>query len=104
MFPPISSITQQQQQQPAASLSGSLTSSPQAANQKSPTKKYLVAFFSKSFISRGKQGGGATFLGEGRYIVTRETCFPSSVNINNLGKAAVLHFASRSWQTQPVDH
>jgi hypothetical protein len=50
------------------------------------------------------------FLGEGHDIVTRETCIPTSLNVNNLGKAAVLHFASHSllWlgphQTQPVDH
>jgi hypothetical protein len=32
------------------------------------------------------------FLGEGHDIVTRETCIPTSLNVNNLGKAAVLHF------------
>jgi hypothetical protein len=49
---------------------------------------------SESFISSGKQGGGATVLPEGRDIVTRETyIIPTSLNINNLGKAAVLHFA-----------
>jgi hypothetical protein len=31
------------------------------------------------------------FLGEGCDTVTRETCVPASLNINNLGKAAVLH-------------
>jgi hypothetical protein len=39
-----------------------------------------------------KQGGGATVLGGGD-IVTRETYDPTSLNINNLGKAAVLHVA-----------
>jgi hypothetical protein len=48
-----------------------------------------VYYFSESFISNGKQGGGATFLGEGCDIVTRGTCVPT---VNNLGKAAVLHF------------
>jgi hypothetical protein len=32
-------------------------------------------------------------IGEGHDTVTRETCLPTSLNINNLGKAAVLHFA-----------
>jgi hypothetical protein len=35
-------------------------------------------------------------LEEGRDTVTRETCIPTSQNINNLGKAAVLHSASLS--------
>jgi hypothetical protein len=52
-----------------------------------------MSSFSESCISSGKQGGGATVLGEGRDIVTRETCIPTSLNVNNLGKAAVLHFA-----------
>jgi hypothetical protein len=33
---------------------------------------------------------------EGRDIVTGEISVPTSLNINNLRKAAVLHFASRS--------
>jgi hypothetical protein len=41
--------------------------------------------------SLGKQGGGATVLREGPDIVTRETCIPTSLNINNLGKAAMLY-------------
>jgi hypothetical protein len=57
-----------------------------AANQKSPSKKpsinppakNLASSFRESFISSGKQGGGATLLGEGRDTVTRETCFPTS--------------------------
>jgi hypothetical protein len=53
-----------------------------------------MSFFSKSFISSGKQEGGATVLGEEHDTVTRETCIPTSLNINNLGKAAVLHLAS----------
>jgi hypothetical protein len=36
--------------------------------------KSLTFSFSKSFISSGKQGGGAMVLGVGRDIVTRETC------------------------------
>jgi hypothetical protein len=46
---------------------------------------------SESFISSGKQGGGATVLRKGCDTVTRETCDPASLNV--LGKAAVLHFA-----------
>jgi hypothetical protein len=73
---------------------------PAAANQKSapenlpsiPHQKTLLSSFGDSFISSGKQGNGATVLWEGRDIVTRETCIPTSLNINNLGKAAVLHF------------
>jgi hypothetical protein len=45
-----------------------------------PSSKSLVSFFSESFISSGKQGGGETVLGEGHDIVTR-------------GKAAELHLA-----------
>jgi hypothetical protein len=52
-----------------------------------------VSSFSKSFIYSGKQGGGATVLGEGCDIITGETCDPYSLNVNSLGKAAVLHFA-----------
>jgi hypothetical protein len=33
------------------------------------------------------------FLGRGTAIETRETCVSTSLNVNNLGKAAVLHFA-----------
>jgi hypothetical protein len=29
----------------------------------------------------------------GHDIVTKETCLPTSLKVNNLGKAAVLHFA-----------
>jgi hypothetical protein len=36
--------------------------------------------------------GGAVVLGEGRDIVTGETCVPVSLNVNNLGEAAVLHY------------
>jgi hypothetical protein len=60
-----------------------------AANQNPPSKN-LVSSFSKSFISSSKQGGGATVLREGHNIVTRETCIPTSLNVNNLGKAAVF--------------
>jgi hypothetical protein len=42
-------------------------------------------------MSSGKQVGGTTVLREWHDIVTRETCIPASLNINNLGKAAVLH-------------
>jgi hypothetical protein len=78
-----------------------------AVIQKSPSKN-LLSSFRESFISSGKQGDGATDLGEGPDIVTRETCITTSLNINNIGKAAMLHFASHSvlqlepCQTQPV--
>jgi hypothetical protein len=69
MFPLISSITQQQQQLHRQSV---------ASQSKSPIKKTpsktLTSSYSKSFISSGKQRGGATVLGEGRDVVTRETC------------------------------
>jgi hypothetical protein len=81
MFPLISSITQQQQQ--CYSVAVPL----QAANQsiQPPSKnsplKNLASFFSECFISSGKQGGGATVLGEGYDIVTGETCIPTSLNV-----------------------
>jgi hypothetical protein len=59
-----------------------------AANQNPPSK--ALSSFRESFISSGKQGGGATVLKEGRDTVTRENC-STSLNINNLGKAAGLH-------------
>jgi hypothetical protein len=61
-----------------------------AANQNPPSKS-LQSCFSQSFISSDKQGGGATVLREGSDIVTKETCLPISLKVNNLGKAAVLH-------------
>jgi hypothetical protein len=81
MFPLISSIT-------AAAAASCIIQqqshkSPQAANQKSS--------FSCSFISSSKQEGEATVLREEHNIVIRVTCI---LNINNLGKASVLHFAS----------
>jgi hypothetical protein len=82
---------QQQQQwqphkQPAASQSESPPIKPYQSNPWSP--------FGLSFISSGKQGGGATVLGEGCDIVPRETCIPTSFSEQKqLGKAAVLHFA-----------
>jgi hypothetical protein len=45
-------------------------------------------------------------LGKGHDIVTGETCVPASLNVNNLGEAAVLHFPLL-WlglcQSQPTD-
>jgi hypothetical protein len=44
-------------------------------------------------------------LGEGHDIVTGEICVPASLNVNNLGEAAVLHFPllwlglCQSWPT-----
>jgi hypothetical protein len=46
---------------------------------------------SESFIPSGKQGGAV--LREGHDIVTRGTCVPTSLNVNNLGKAAEMHLA-----------
>jgi hypothetical protein len=34
-----------------------------------------------------------SFSGSTGYIVTRETCIPTSLTVNNLGKAAVLYLA-----------
>jgi hypothetical protein len=48
---------------------------PKASQSKVPHQKNLTTSFSKSFISSGKQGGGAAVLWEGRDIATRETCF-----------------------------
>jgi hypothetical protein len=39
----------------------------------------------------GKQGSRATLL-EAHGIITRETCDRYSLNVNNLGKATMLHF------------
>jgi hypothetical protein len=67
LFPLISSITQQEQQQHHKQLIGS----------QNPSSKKLpsipLSSFSKSFISSGKQGGGATVFREGCDIVTRKT-------------------------------
>jgi hypothetical protein len=63
-----------------------------AANQNPPSKS-LLASFRESFICSGKQGGGATVLWEGCNIVKRETCVPTSQNVNNLGEATKLHFS-----------
>jgi hypothetical protein len=43
----------------------------------------------ESSIPKCKQGR-AVVLREGHDIVTRETCVPTSLNINNLGETAVL--------------
>jgi hypothetical protein len=76
-----------EKQQPAAAT----------ANQNPPPKhlssKNLKSSFNESFISSGKQEGGATIFRESRDIETRETCLPTSLNANNFGKAAELHFA-----------
>jgi hypothetical protein len=50
--------------------------------------------FKGPFINSSKQGGAAAF-GEGRGIVTGETCVPVSLN-TSLGDVAVLLF-SASW-------
>jgi hypothetical protein len=68
-----------------------------------------MSSFKESFISSGKQEGGTAVLWEEPDIVTRETCVPTSLNLNNLGKAVVLHFAlAFLWlgqcQTQPADY
>jgi hypothetical protein len=65
-----------------------------------------VSSFNESFMSSCKQGG-PTVLGEGCDIVTRGTCIPASLNVNNLGKAAVLHLPLL-WlglcRTQPTEY
>jgi hypothetical protein len=61
--------------------------------KKPPPFKSLKSSFSESFISSGKQEGGAIVLGEGHHNVTRGTCVSASLNINNLGKAAELHLS-----------
>jgi hypothetical protein len=58
---------QQQQWQPHKQPSAS-----QSINQ--ILNQSTASSFSKSFIYNDKQGGGATVLGEGNDIVTRETC------------------------------
>jgi hypothetical protein len=79
----------------AESSSGgnTITSSSVSGSQSKLSSKNPWVSLSESFISSGKQGGGATVLGEGCDIVARETCFHTSLNVNNLGKATVLHFA-----------
>jgi hypothetical protein len=76
MFPLIASVTQQQKQH-----SHKLPTINQPS--KNPPSKNLTSSFHESFISSGQQGGGATVLGEGHDTVTRETCIPTSLNINN---------------------
>jgi hypothetical protein len=74
----------------AESCSGGDTAASMAANQNPPSNS-LMSSFRESFISSGKQEYGATVLREGRDIVTRKTCVPTSLNGNNLGKAE-LHY------------
>jgi hypothetical protein len=63
------------------------------ASSQSKKKKPPVLLQQVFYIS-GKQGGGAAVLGEGPDIVTtKKPCVPTSLNINNLGKAAVLYLA-----------
>jgi hypothetical protein len=57
----------------AESCSDGDTAASASASQNPPSKS-LVSSFSESFISSGKQGGGATVLREEHDIVTRETC------------------------------
>jgi hypothetical protein len=88
--------------QPAASFSQAVrlashpgSSFPLASSQ--PINQQLsthsLTFFRESFIYSCKQRGGAAVLGEGRDTITQETCDAISLNINNLRKSAVLHFA-----------
>jgi hypothetical protein len=82
-------------QQPAAAAAAA--SFLQAAHQSNhpPIQSHQSpkSSFRESFIYSGKQGGGATVLREGCDIVTRETCIPTSLNVNILGNPTVLHFA-----------
>jgi hypothetical protein len=85
------------------SLPTSKSQKPKASSKKPKAKsKSLPSSFSKS---SGKQGRDAV-LRVLHDIVTEETCVPASLNINNLGKAAVLHFPFLwlvLWQSQPTD-
>jgi hypothetical protein len=78
---------------PTSAISLQQSSLPKASHIQKAKAKSLVSSFSESFIPSGKQGGGAVFLREGHDIVTGETCIPSSLNVNNIGKAAELHLA-----------
>jgi hypothetical protein len=70
------------------------SSSGSGSQSKFPIKKSRV-LLQESYISSGKQGGGATVLWKGHDIVAGETCVPTALNINNLRKAAMLlHFQS----------
>jgi hypothetical protein len=75
MFPLISSITHQQQQQSAASFSKQPTNQKthQSPLKTTPFHQKPLPSFSKSLIASGKEEGGATVLWEGRDIVIRET-------------------------------
>jgi hypothetical protein len=75
----------------AKSCSGGDTPARGRSNQSKFPIKSLMSSISQSFITSGKQGGKATVLREGCDIVTRETCIPTSLNLNNLGKASELH-------------
>jgi hypothetical protein len=80
-------------QQPASAASSAASQEAHSQLIKIPV---LRDVFRESFIYSGTQGCGATVLGKGRDIVTKETYNPTSLNVNNLGKAAALHFASHS--------
>jgi hypothetical protein len=91
---------------PSKSPPTSKSQKPKSPKQKPQSKSPKVSSFSESFIPSGKQGGAAV-LREGRDIVTGGTCVPASLNVNNLGEAAILHFPPLLWpglcQFQPTD-
>jgi hypothetical protein len=92
MFPLISSVTPQVLVLRLAATTSSICSS----HTLQAVSSQLInppTFFSELFIYGGEQGGGATVLGEGCDIVTGENCDCYSLNVNILGKAAVLPFA-----------
>jgi hypothetical protein len=82
MFPLISSITQQQQPPKQPTNESTLR----------PPIKNPCILLQGVFYIQCKQGGRTTVLREGCDIGTREACVPISLNINNLEKAALLHF------------
>jgi hypothetical protein len=85
----------------ASSLFPSKASHIQKAKSPKPkSQKWFAASFSESFTPSGKQGDGA--LRDRHDIVTRETCVPTSLKVNNLGKAAVLHFSSSVAGAVPI--
>jgi hypothetical protein len=86
--------------------------SPALSLQPTPPSKSPTSLFSESFISSGKQGGGATVLREGHDIVSGETCVPTSFSEHKqLRKSSCAAFWLLSlfcdWgcaKSQPIDY
>jgi hypothetical protein len=77
MFSLISSITQLPTSRVILTSSPQINQSPIKKTSRPPSASLLYPVVNKEV--------------EGHDIVTRETCIPTSLNLNNLGKAAVLH-------------